>query len=171
MTVQKPLYAPSASITANNTSDSATIYQTFPFTRVSTLSDLADFDALKAGVGNLPTIAMTGGWLKSNDIWSSTIAMSAPNGISLSTQKVSTEITRTEPIGAEPTKICTKEIIPSESETNIIASSVEFSIANGEDIPALYADIFRKMESNTKIKESSDCFDPNIIARIDRYKL
>lgn len=47
VTIQKPLYAPSAIITANKISDSATIYGTFPFTQITTLSDLADFDALQ----------------------------------------------------------------------------------------------------------------------------
>lgn len=106
--IQKPPSQP-AKIVYQKTTDSTTIYNdpTTKFTRVSTLSDLADFDALKAGVGNLPTIAMTGGWLRNNDIWSGAVAMSAPQGISLSTQKVSDEISRTEPTSPESTTICT----------------------------------------------------------------
>ena len=138
---------------------------------MSTLSDLADFDALKAGVGNLPTIAMTGGWLRNNDIWSSAVAMSAPHGISLSTQKVSDEIARTEPTGTEPTKICIPESIPPSTEsTESIVSRVINTIDDGAAVSQSDATVFRIVTSNTEIKESSDCLESNIIARIDRYQ-
>lgn len=114
VTVQKPLYSPSATITASSTSNSATIYQTFPFTRISTMEDLHDFDTLRAWVGNLPTIAMTGGWLHGKDIYSTWVVQTAINGIDKTTQKVADEINRTDPnpnganpnLTAEETKIC-----------------------------------------------------------------
>ena len=105
-----------ASITTNNVSTGSTVYNDpkLIFVRIATLTDLADFDALKVGVGNLPTIAMTGSWLKTNDIWSGAIAQSARNGIIYNTadptDKIVLDVARTEPAGSlESTSICATE--------------------------------------------------------------
>ena len=171
VTIQK-LPGQAANITSSGTTDSAKIYTDIPFTRVSTLADLADFDALKTGVGNLPTIAMTSGWLRTNDIWSGAVAISAPYGISLSTQKVSDEITRTEPIGSlEPIGICTTESTPPNA-TNVgnYVGAIVSAGASTATISDNNITIFRTVESNTEIQESSDCLESTIIARIERYK-
>ena len=154
-----------ASITTNNVSTGSTVYNDpkLIFVRIATLTDLADFDALKVGVGNLPTIAMTGSWLKTNDIWSGAIAQSARNGIIYNTadptDKIVLEVARTEPAGSlESTRICATEWTP----------FVWLALAGGDSTNNSNAYI--TVERNNEILESSDCFDSTIIAGIERHR-